>query len=153
MTATTENARITFRGEYDFGMDEKRRIQIPAKWRPAEGVAFLVLVWRASDQKHPCLLILPPSTARRLDEKLESMPFGDPKAEALRRLLWGDSDEVSVDSAGRICLPDKLAGKAGLGKKVMLVGLGDRFQIWNQEYYCETRTVDEVVRPDAMKLI
>lgn len=153
MSATTENVRITFRGEYDFGMDDKRRVQIPAKWRPAEGVACLVLVWRASDQKHPCLLVLPPHTARKLDEKLEAMPFGDPKAEALRRLLWGDSDEVTVDSAGRICLPDKLAGKAGLGKKVMLVGLGDRFQIWNQEHYGETRTVDEVVRADAIKMI
>lgn len=153
MSTTTENARITFRSEYDFGMDDKRRVQIPAKWRPAEGVAFLVLLWRAADQKHPCLMLLPPQTARKLDDKLEAMPFGDPKAEALRRLLMGDSDEVTVDSAGRICLPDKLAGKANLGKKVMLVGLGDRFQIWNPEFYGETRTVDEVVRQDAIKMI
>jgi DNA-binding transcriptional regulator/RsmH inhibitor MraZ len=54
---------------------------------------------------------------------------------------------------GRICLPEKLANKAQLGKKAILVGLFDRFQIWNPEHYRDTNVSDEVVRPDAIKLI
>jgi len=81
------------------------------------------------------------------------MSFSDPKAEALRRLLGADCDDLTLDSVGRICLPEKLANKAQLGKKAILVGLFDRFQIWNPEHYRDTNVSDEVVRPDAIKLI
>jgi MraZ protein len=153
MSVSTGNARVTFKGEYDFGVDDKRRVQIPAKWRPAEGTVLSVHVWKAEGQRHPCLLVLPPATARKLEEKLEGMSFSDPKAEALRRLLGADCDDLTLDSAGRICLPEKLANKAQLGKKAVLVGLFDRFQIWHPEHYRDTNVSDEVVRPDAIKLI
>lgn len=153
MTATSENVRITFKGAYDFGVDDKRRVQVPAKWRPAEGTLLSVHVWKAEGQRHPCLMVLPPATARKLEERLESMSFSDPKAEALRRLLGADCDDLTLDSAGRICLPEKLANKANLGKKAVLVGLFDRFQIWNPEFYADTQVTDEVARPDAIKLI
>jgi len=109
--------------------------------------------WKAEGQRHPCLLVLPPATARKLEEKMEGMSFSDPKAETLRRLLGADCDDLTLDSAGRICLPEKLASKAGIGKKVILVGLFDRFQIWNPEFYADTQVTDEVARPDAIKLI
>ena len=153
MTATSENVRVTFKGAYDFGVDDKRRVQVPAKWRPAEGTLLSVHVWKAEGQRHPCLMVLPPATARKLEERLESMSFSDPKAEALRRLLGADCDDLTLDSAGRICLPEKLANKANLGKKAVLVGLFDRFQIWNPEFYADTQVTDEVARPDAIKLI
>ncbi|PAW87237.1 MAG: hypothetical protein B9S33_06615 [Pedosphaera sp. Tous-C6FEB] len=153
MTASSENVRVTFKGEYDFGVDDKRRVQVPAKWRPAEGTLLSVHVWKAEGQRHPCLMVLPPATARKLEERLESMSFSDPKAEALRRLLGADCDDLTLDSAGRICLPEKLANKANLGKKAVLVGLFDRFQIWNPEFYADTQVTDEVARPDAIKLI
>ena len=153
MSTTTDNARVTFKGEYDFGVDDKRRVQVPAKWRPAEGVALSVHFWKAENQQHPCLLVLPPATARKLEEKMEGMSFSDPKAESLRRLLGADCDDLTLDSAGRICLPENLATKAGIGKKVVLVGLFDRFQIWHPEFRAVTRVSDEVLRLEAMKQI
>ena len=153
MSSTTNPTRITFKGEYDFGVDDKRRVQIPAKWRPEEEVSLSVHFWKPDGQKHPCLLVLPPLTARKLEEKLEGMSFSDPKAESLRRLLGADCDDLTLDSVGRICLPDKLASKTGISKKVILVGLFDRFQIWNPDNYKDTQIVDEVARSDAMKLI
>ncbi len=153
MSSNTDIARVAFKGEYDFGVDDKRRIQVPAKWRPAEGTVLSVHFWKAEGQRHPCLLVLPPAAARKLEEKLEGMSFSDPKAETLRRLLGADCDDLSLDSAGRICLPDKLASKSGIRKKVILVGLFDRFQIWNPEYYADTHVADEIGRMDAIKLI
>jgi MraZ protein len=153
MSTTTDNARVTFKGEYDFGVDDKRRVQVPAKWRPAEGVVLSVHFWKAENQQHPCLLVLPPATARKLEEKMEGMSFSDPKAESLRRLLGADCDDLTLDSAGRICLPENLATKAGIGKKVVLVGLFDRFQIWHPEFRAVTRISDEVLRLEAMKQI
>lgn len=153
MSAITEIPRVSFKGEYEFGLDDKRRLQVPAKWRPTEGTVLSVHLWKPDGQKHPCLLVLSPIAARKLEDKLESMAFSDPKAEALRRLLGADCDDLTLDSVGRICLPEKLAGKAGLGKKAVLIGLFDRFQIWNPDYRTDTGVSDEVVRADAMKLI
>ena len=129
MTATTENVRVSFKGEYDFGVDDKRRIQIPAKWRPAEGTVLSVHVWKAEGQKHPCLLVLPPAPARKLEEKLEGMAFSDPKAEALRRLLGADCDDLTLDSAGRICLPEEMAKAAGIEDQAVLVGLVELYKL------------------------
>ena len=84
---------------------------------------------------------------------MEGMSFSDPKAESLRRLLGADCDDLTLDSAGRICLPENLATKAGIGKKVVLVGLFDRFQIWHPEFYADTQVSDEVLRLEAMKQI
>lgn len=153
MSAITELPRILFKGEFEFALDDKRRLQVPAKWRPPEGVQLSVHFFLPEGLKRPCLLVLSPIAARKLEDKLEAMAFSDPRVDALRRLLGADSEDLNVDSAGRICLPEKLAGKAGLGKKAMLVGQFDRFQIWNPDYRVETGTADEVLRSEAMKLI
>lgn len=154
MSLTTENANVTrYKGTYEFGVDDKRRVQIPAKWRPAEGSVFSVILWRAANEANLCLMVLPPETATLMNGRLASTPWGDPNAESLRRLLGADGDDLALDSAGRICLPDNLVKRANLGKKVMVVGMVDCFQIWNPEHLALTRSADEIARPVAMKMI
>src|ERR1043165_1489315 len=104
MPETKIHTPIFFHSLYRHGVDEKRRVQIPAKWRPeGEGeVTFSFLLWKKSGQP-PCILVLPPGRMTALAQKLSEMPFSDPKAEALRRLLGAESDHVTLDRAGRIC--------------------------------------------------
>src|SRR5690349_15690829 len=85
---------------YRHGVDEKRRVQIPAKWRPEGDATFTLMLWKRGGAHEPCLLVLPPELMRALADKLKQMPFGDPKAEALRRLLGAHSDQVTVDRSG-----------------------------------------------------
>ena len=156
MSATTENvsAPTFFKGTYEFGLDDKRRVQIPAKWRPTEvGGMFSVILWRAANQVNPCLMVLPESSARQMNARLAATPWGDPNAESLRRLLGADGEDLELDSAGRICLPENLVKDAHLGKKVKLVGMVDCFQIWHPDHLLVTRSADEVARPAAMKYI
>lgn len=149
-----ENAPLFFSSEYRFGIDTKRRIQIPAKWRGvSSGGTFTLLVWRKKAGQGACLLALPPAAMQDLMQKLKEMPFADPKAEALRRSLGARSDQVTLDKAGRICLPDKLAAAAGLTEEVLLIGMFDRFQVWDPERYTAASALDEEIYDDAIQLL
>jgi MraZ protein len=143
-----------YQSRYRHGVDEKRRVQIPAKWRPSdEGVQFALVLWPHQEKSDACLLVLPPKAFAEFVQKITAMPFADPKAEALRRILGEKSDRVQLDKAGRICLPDFMATAVGITDEAILNGMFDRFQIWNPERYEATRaSVDNLV-PDAFKQI
>lgn len=153
MAGNGTGERISYKARYQHGVDDKRRVQIPAKWRSNQDSVYSIYVWRTGGQQFPCLLVLPPRTAEKLESKLEDMPFGDPHAESLRRLLGANSDDVAVDRAGRICLPDNLAKQAGIVGEAILVGLFDRFQIWNPEFYTQVEAIDQAQESQAKSLI
>ena len=95
MGENVEAAPLFFSSEYKFGIDAKRRLQVPAKWRGvSSGGTFTLLVWRKKAGQGACLLALPPAAMADLIQKLKEMPFADPKAEALRRSL-GSAKEAS----------------------------------------------------------
>lgn len=154
MTGNGNSERISYKSLYRHGVDGKRRVQIPAKWRSKKGGDdFSVYLWRTEGQQFHCLMVLPLKTAIKLEAKLEEMSFGDPDAESLRRLLGANSDDVSVDAAGRICLPSELAKKAGISGECILVGLFDRFQLWNPDFYEQVEAVDQAHEGKAKSLI
>jgi len=112
-----------------------------------------LLQWPKGTMPEACLLALPPKEWEALVQKLKEMPFADPKAEALRRLLGRKSDRVTLDKGGRICLPEAMAKAAAIDKEAVLVGLVDRFEIWNPERYETASAVDDQLLPEAFKLI
>lgn len=153
MGDSAENAPLFFSSEYRFGIDSKRRIQIPAKWRGVSGATFTLVVWRKKAGQGACLLALPPAAMQDFMQKLKEMPFADPRAEALRRSLGARSDQVTLDKAGRICLPDKLAVAAGLTEEALLIGMFDRFQVWDPARYSAASALDEEIYDDAIQLL
>ncbi len=154
MSSTEPDEQIFYNSIYRHGVDDKRRVQIPAKWRPkVPDIKLTLILWRNGAQQEPCLLALPPHLAQAMTAKLMGMPFGDPKAESLRRLLGVNSDRVTMDSAGRICLPEVLADAAGITKEAVMVGMFDRFQIWAPERYAATAVVDQALSGEAYNLI
>ena len=139
---------------YRHGIDEKRRLQVPAKWRPASpDVEFTLIPWPKGVWKEAFLLVLPPEERVALVQKLKAMPYADSKAQALRRLLGSKSDQVTLDKSGRLCLPDAMTKAVGIDKEAVLVGMFDRFEIWNPERYAVTSAVDEELSSEAFKLI
>ena len=144
---------IFFNSLYRHGVDEKRRVQIPAKWRSSTPEVLTLILWPKGTMPEACLLVLPPNEWNVLVQKLKAMPFADPKAEALRRLLGKKSDRVTSDKAGRICLPEAMAAAAGIDKEALLVGMVDRFEIWNPKRYEGASAVDDALLSDAFKLI
>src|SRR5882672_2621229 len=107
MANVNTNELIYYNSLFRHGVDEKRRVQIPAKWRPSQpDVELTLILWPNGSQPDACLLVLPPAEMNALAEKIRAMPFADPKASALRRLLGSKSASVTLDKAGRICVPE-----------------------------------------------
>ena len=138
---------------YKHGVDEKRRLQIPAKWRPAkENFEFTLIVWPKS-KEGPCLRALPPEQMAKTLREIDAMPNSDPNKVVLKRFIGSESVQVVLDKAGRVCLPDGMAAAAGIKEEAMLVGLLDRFEIWNPERYEKVRASDAVMAQEAFKMM
>lgn len=154
MAETNNNETVYYLSQFQNAVDEKRRVQIPAKWRPsAPDVEFTLILWPNGSEADVCLLVLPPEKMRDLVQKIQAMPFADPKAMALRRLVGKKSANATLDKAGRICLPESLAKTVGIEteKDCLLVGLLDRFEIWNPERYEKVSAVDTALLPEVFK--
>jgi len=135
------------------GVDEKRRLQIPAKWRPAQsGVEFTVVVWPKT-KEGPCLRVLPPQQMAALMKEIDSMASSDPNKGVLKRFIGGESVQVPLDKVGRICLPEEMAKAAGITDQAVLVGLLDRFEIWSPERYERIKASDAIMAQEAFKLM
>ena len=147
------NKKIIFNSKYLHGIDEKRRLQIPAKWRPEEkGMEFTVIVW----PKHAagaCLRVLPPEELEKMVAEIGKMPNSDPRKDVLRRLVGGNSEQVTLDKAGRICLPEEMAAAAGLKHEARLVGMFERFEIWDPVRYKLVEAADAVHQSQAFEMM
>lgn len=138
---------------YRHGVDEKRRVQIPAKWRPAKsGTELTVLLW-PKPKEGPCLRVLPPEQLVKLIREVNAMPGSDPNKVVLKRYLGSKSEQVTLDKAGRICLPEKLASEAGISAEAVLVGLLDRFEIWSPERYEKVDAALAIMAPQALDML
>lgn len=150
----SEQNGTRFNSYYENVVDEKRRVQVPSAWRHgAVETEFMLLLWPVGPQNRICLMVLPPHAANRLTERITAMPFGDDRAESLRRYLGRNSQMVTSDKAGRITLPEHMARAAGIDKEVVLVGMFDRFQMWSPESHEAVKEADDTLGQDAMKLI
>ena len=138
---------------YRHGVDEKRRIQIPAKWRPAKaGVEFTLVLWPKS-KEGPCLRVLPPVEMAELMRDLDAMPNTDPNKVVLKRFIGSESVQVTLDKSGRICLPEEMARAVEIKDEAVLVGLLDRFEIWIPDRYQKVKASDAVMAQEAFKLM
>jgi transcriptional regulator MraZ len=154
MSAIESSPSTFYQSLYRHGIDEKRRLQVPAKWRPVNpDVEFTLIPWPTGGWKEACLLVLPPQERETLVKTLKAMPYADTKAQALRRLLASKSDQVTLDKSGRLCLPEAMTKAVGIDKEAVLVGMFDRFEIWSPERYAVTSAVDEELSSEAFKLI
>ena len=153
MQQTENSARTYYNSSYRHGVDEKRRVQIPAKWRPAEAGTELTLMLWPKHKEGPCLRVLPPGEMAKLVASIEAMSNGDPNKVVLKRFIGSESVQVSVDKAGRICLPEDMSRAAGIKGEAVLVGLLDRFEIWNPQSYEKVKASDAVLAHEAFKLM
>jgi MraZ protein len=81
------------------------------------------------------------------------MPNSNPNKTVLKRFIGSESVQVACDKAGRICLPPEMATAAGIAEEAVLVGLLDRFEIWNPDRYEKVKAADAVLASEAFKLM
>ena len=115
-------------GEYTHVVDSKRRVSLPSKFRSK--LSSKVIVSRGIDQ---CLLISRKDDWEKNSKKLFSGHLATREERNLKRHLYAGGEEVDVDSVGRILLPERLVKYAELKERVVLAGVQDGVEIWNEE--------------------
>lgn len=121
-----------FRGLHRLSLDNKGRLSIPAVYRQrlleaSDGRMVLTV------DRDRCLLLYPLNTWEDIERKLIQLSSTNKRARALKRLLLGHAEECCLDAGGRILLPEPLREFASLEKRVVLLGQGNKFEIWNEE--------------------
>jgi MraZ protein len=153
MDQDQNNGPTYYNSSYRHGVDEKRRVQIPAKWRPTKpGVEFTLVLWPQS-QAGPCVRVLPPEQMATLMKDISAMLNSDPKKVVLKRFIGSESVQAPLDKVGRICLPENMAKEVGITDQAILVGLLDQFEIWSPARYDKVKAADGVLAPEAFKLM
>lgn len=132
-----ENLWITimFIGEYSHTIDEKGRMAVPSKMRKDLGSGAVIT--RGIDN---CLWLFPKKVWQQLAEKLASLPMTDTNSRAFSRLMLAGAIEVEFDSQGRALVPNYLRSFAKLKKNVVIAGLYNRLEIWDQNEWQEYKT-------------
>ena len=87
------------------------------------------------DMRETCLLMYPLPEWEVVQRKLESLSNIGPQARLLQRLLIGHATDLDLDGQGRILLPKMLRSYGELDKKLVLVGLGNKIEIWSDELW------------------
>lgn len=122
-------------GEYQHTLDAKKRIAIPAKLRKELGEKAILT--RGLDN---CLFLYPGQEWQKLTEKLGQLPVGQGNTRSFLRLMLAGAVEVELDQLGRILVPDYLKQYAGLGSRVVIAGVYNRLEIWDEKRWESYKT-------------
>ncbi len=138
-----------FLGQYQHTIDNKGRLTIPARFREllaAEG-AYITLGF---DQN---LMVLTVPSFDQVYQRINHTSMTDPTARLLKRLIFSGADQVGVDKAGRILIPQFLREAAGLDSEAVVVGVGDYFEIWSPELWAGQMAQIEDAGANAQRFI
>ncbi len=141
-----------FVSTFEKQLDAKRRLVVPQEFRalvagPFDGVVCFPSIEADCIEGGGKVLF------DRYAGLIEELEFGDPLRSALETSVLGGMARMSFDTAGRITLPESLCDMFGLTDWVVIVGLGDRFQIWQREAFQAHRAAQrEVAREGLAKM-
>jgi len=127
-----------FIGEYNHNLDNKGRIAVPVKFR--DDLKKGAVVTKGLDG---CLFLYTMSEWKILADKLSKLPISQSNTRAFARLMLAGAMDVQVDKQGRIILPDYLRKYATLKKKVIINGLYNRLEIWDENNWEKYKEITE----------
>jgi MraZ protein len=127
-----------FRGATKVTLDDKGRTVMPTRYREAiaQRAQGKIVVTIDRDQ---CLLIYPQPDWEQVEQKLMSLPSLHAQSRRLQRLMVGHATDLELDGHGRYLVPPELREFAGLGRHGMLIGQGNRFELWDETRWNERR--------------
>ena len=127
-----------FIGEYNHNLDEKGRLAVPVKFRSE--LKKGAVVTKGLDG---CLFFYTIDEWKILAEKLSNLPISQSNTRAFARLMLAGAMDVQLDKQGRIVLPDYLRKYAKLTKKIVIGGLYNRLEIWDEETWKKYKSKTE----------
>ncbi len=128
-----------FTGEYTYSIDEKKRLAIPAKMRSFLGAKGVIT--RGLDK---CLYLFTAKEWEVMVEKISKLPLAGSDSRSFARFFLTGAMEVNLDNLGRVLVPDFLKKYAGLNRKVVVAGVNNHIEIWDEIKWQEYRDKTEV---------
>ena len=122
-----------FQGASSLALDAKGRLSVPTRHRELLGAtaAGQLTVTR---HPHGCLMLFPRPQWERFRERIAQVPMD---AQWVKRLFLGNAMDVELDGTGRILISPELRRAAGISRDVVLLGMGDHFELWDAPTYHE----------------
>lgn len=124
-----------FRGINSVTIDAKGRLAMPSRYRESLHGSLVVTI----DTEETCLLLYPELAWQKIETSLQKLPSFNPAARRIQRLLIGHATDIEMDGNGRILLPQELRTYAHLQKQIVLIGQGNKFEIWDETHWQEKR--------------
>jgi MraZ protein len=119
-----------FLGRFSHLLDAKGRLAVPSRFR--EGLAGGLVLTRGLDR---CLAVYPMAAWTPLAERVSALPFSDPDARNLRRMVFAEAADLAIDSQGRILVPPELRRYAGLERDAIVIGVNESIEIWSPVHW------------------
>ena len=135
-----------FRGNYPHGVDEKGRVAIHARFREALSRGLQderLVVTNFKRRERPCLDVYPVASWEKLLDKVVEKRRFSPRTGAFEDWYVGNAADAELDTQGRILIPPQLRSFAQLERDLMIVGLTDKFRIWNRDFYHQVNAENE----------
>jgi len=117
-------------GEFKHNLDSKNRLTIPAKIRTELGEKPVLT--RGLDN---CLFIYPHRDWELFMEKLSKLPLSQKKARSFKRFMLSSANEIEIDDMGRMLIAETLRKYAQLKKSVVIIGVQDRVELWDEKVW------------------
>ncbi len=140
-----------FRGISSASIDAKGRVALPTRLRELVRLVSEGKVVITIDMREKCLLLYPLSEWEVVQRKLEELPNVGNQARLLQRLLIGHATDVEMDGNGRGLLSEMLRSYAEMEKKLVLLGQGNKVELWSEALWNERR--DEWLSRDSKALL
>ena len=127
---------MAFRGHFEYALDAKNRLNIPAKVRAAFSGGVVL-----AQGLEPCVWIWVPDEFERWTQSFlaDLNPLSQERRK-LTRYFAGTSFDAELDSAGRVTLNPALIDHAGIDREVVIVGNLDHLEVWDRRRWAEERT-------------
>ncbi|MCH8943744.1 MAG: division/cell wall cluster transcriptional repressor MraZ [Proteobacteria bacterium] len=127
-----------FRGASQVSLDAKGRMAIPTRYRERIATRCDGQMIVTVDKDH-CLLLYPLPDWEELERKLVRLPSMNKIARRIVRIMVGYATEVDMDANGRILVSRELRDFASIDKQAMLIGQGNKFELWDEEIWNRKR--------------
>ncbi|AZZ90487.1 transcriptional regulator MraZ [Hahella sp. KA22] len=137
-----------FRGVNAINMDSKGRFAMPTRYRDRIAEISNNQMIATIDTQERCLLIYPLPEWEQIESQIAALPAYNPATRRIQRLLLGHATELEIDGAGRVLLSQPLREYAYLDKKLILLGQGKKFELWDEDHWTKRR--DEYLDEDAL---
>lgn len=121
-----------FRGIHALHLDGKGRAAIPTRYREDLFKMYAGRLVVTVDVEDPCLLVYPATEWELIEQKIMSLPSFDKSVRRIQRLFIGYASDETMDAQGRILIPALLREHTEIKKKVVLVGQGKKFELWDE---------------------